>query len=256
MANIPDGNYTAAPDSAAVYEKNNKLVIEVRFNLTDENGTPYNPNISRSKRYWVTNNAGSLNTKIIEQIKKWCTAWDGTDPWWFTEAANVQAVGLVEVVIKTESYTNQTTGETKPWQDIEWVNPIGGGGYAPVANGDKATIMAKYGAMFRSGASAVPKPVSAASLKKPTAPTAPVRAAAPARPVPAAKAAPKYANGLDGQGQVWDAYCAETEGKVPNAERDDAWFAALDKIAPGRDQADLSGEDWGKVAAELGVQPF
>lgn len=248
--NIPDGKYTAIPESAAVYEKNEKLVLEVRFALTDQTGTAYEPKILRSKKYWLTNKMGSLNTKVIDQIKKWATAWDGSDPYWFTEGTNFADCGQVELDIRTSTYTN-ANGEAQNWQDVEWVNPIGGSGAKTIASGDKASIMAKYGAMFKANAAATPKPVSASAL-----PSRP--AATPSRPAPAARPAStaKHANGLQGQGVVWDEYCASLEANVTSAERDDKWFAALDKVAPGKDQADMTGEEWDKVADELGLPPF
>lgn len=248
--NIPDGKYTAIPESAAVYEKNEKLVLETRFTLADQTGTAYKPKISRSKKYWLTNKMGALNTKTIDQIKKWAPAWDGLDPYWFTEGTNFADCGAVEIVIKTSPYTN-SNGETVNWQDIEWVNPIDGGASAPIASADKASIMAKYGAMFKAASASTPKPVSLSAL-----PSRP--AAAPSRPAPAARPAStaKHANGLQGQGVVWDEYCASLEANVTSAERDDKWFATLDKVAPGKDQADMTGEEWDKVADELDLPPF
>lgn len=256
MAKIPDGKYTAAPNTAAVYEKNNKLVLELSFHLTDEGGNLYEPKIERSKRFWLTNNAGAINTKTIEQIKKFSPAWDGTDPYWFLEGENFAGCGLVELVLASRPYTNNNGGTTN-WQDVDWVNPLGGsGGKQPVASADKASIMAKYGNMFKAAAGAAPKPVSAASLKKPAAPAAApaARPAMPSRPVPAAQAEARFRAGLEGQGEVWEAYSNACDAKqMPSAARDEAWFTAIDEIAPGKNQQDFTAAEWDQVAAKLNV---
>jgi len=133
-----------------------------------------------------------------------------------------------------------------------------------VQSGDKAAIMAKYGAKFKAAAQANPTPVSAASLaaKKSApvakaAPTAPAAPAAPTRPAPTAPTAPvkAYKAGIEGQAQVWDEFC----GEHPNDAQDalsTAWFTALDEVVPGKDQADLTSDEWKCVADKLGIMPF
>ena len=123
MANIEDGNYNALPDVAAVYEKNDKLVLECRFALCDANGNVYEGVPRQSKKYWLTSADGAINTKTIAQIRKWATGWDGADPFWFcaqenpdgtVTPGNFEACGMVEVVLKTEPY-QASDGTTKTW---------------------------------------------------------------------------------------------------------------------------------------------
>ena len=260
--NIQDGVYTAVPSVAAVYEKNDALKLEIHFTLCDDQGNAYMQTgtdgneypMEKYKYYNLVNAQGAVNTKVVESICKW-SKWDGCDPFWWTEKANVEAIGMVEVTLATQTYQGKT------YQNIEWVNEIGHsqkyGGGKITESGDKAAIMAKYGAKFKAAFGGKVKPAAPAA-KKPAPAAAPAaRPAAPAaRPAPAPKApAPKpktagYADGTDGMNAVW----GEFEAANPNAkqaELEERWFAAIDKHSDGKDQQDMTGEQWGKVAAEL-----
>ena len=266
MANIEDGSYNALPDVAAVYEKNDKLVLECRFTLCDENGNAYEGVPKQSKKYWLTSADGAINTKTIAQIRKWATGWDGTDPFWFcpqenpdgtVTPGNFETCGMVEVVLKTEPY-KASDGTTKTWQQIDWVNPLGGGS-KPIASGDRVSIMAKYSAKFKAAA-AMSGHLAAPSA---TITTAAARAGAVTRPpqgAPAApvarptvpKAAPKNPGipaGLKGQDIVWDKFVASLPDNTGDKERDEQWFALVDKVGKGKDQADFTSADWANAVA-------
>lgn len=281
MSNIEDGNYNALPDVAAVYEKNDKLVLECRFALCDANGNVYEGVPRQSKKYWLTSADGAINTKTIAQIRKWATGWDGADPFWFcaqenpdgtVTPGNFEACGMVEVVLKTEPY-QASDGTTKTWQQIEWVNPIGGGGAKPIASGDRASIMAKYAAKFRaaaamSGQVARSATISTAAARTGTAPSATITTAAgrttrsatistaassaPAGAVARPPQAPQKAGipaGLKGQDIVWDKFVASLPENIKDAERDEKWFALVDKVGKDKDQADFTSADWANVVA-------
>ena len=268
MANIEDGNYNALPDVAAVYEKNDKLVLECRFALCDANGNVYEGVPRQSKKYWLTSADGAINTKTIAQIRKWATGWDGADPFWFcaqenpdgtVTPGNFETCGMVEVVLKTEPY-QASDGTTKTWQQIEWVNPIGGGA-KPIASGDRASIMAKYAAKFRaaaamSGQVARSATISTAAARTGAASSAPAGAVArrpQARPPQAPqKAAPQKAGipaGLKGQDIVWDKFVASLPENIKDAERDEKWFALVDQVGKDKDQANFTSADWANVVA-------
>lgn len=248
--NIADGVYNATITAAAVYEKNG-LKLELHLSLCDENGNGYTQTGSDGKEYplekrmfyTLISNEGAVNTKVIDFIKAWAPAWDGVDPFWFTDVANTDAIGMVECTLKTEP---DYKDPKKSYQNVKFINELGhaanhGGGSKPVQSGDRAAIMAKYGAKFKAAAQATMKPVAASALKKP----APV----------AAKNTRSYQDGLAGQAEVWDAYCKEHPGDSSDA-LSTAWFAALDEIAPGKDQADLTGAEWNSVAEKLQIMPF
>lgn len=264
--NIQDGVYTAIPSVAAVYEKNDALKLEIHFTLCDDQGNAYTQTgtdgneypIEKRMYYALVSKDGAVNTKVIEYLRAWACGWDGADPFWFTEQNNLAAIGMVEVTLKTEPAWNDPQ---KTYQNIKFVNPVGhaathGGGKSEVASGDKAAIMAKYGAKFKAAFGSRVKPAAPAAKKPaPAAAGAARPAASAARPSPASKAAPKpkaagYADGTDGMNAVWD----EFEAANPNAKRaelEERWFAAIDKHSDGKDQQNMTGEQWGKVAAEL-----
>ena len=268
MANIPDGVYCAQPLTAGVYEKNNALVLETRFTLCDEQGNAYtqtgsNGNeypIERSKRHYLISKTGAVNTKVVEMLQKWAKAWDGIDPFWFADANNLASIGMVKVTLETDAYT-ASDGTQKTYQGISFINALDDvrSSNRAIESGDKAAIMAKYGAKFKAAFGGKPKAVAPAAAKpaKPAAakPAAPVRPAAPARPAPAptapAPAAPAYANGIDGANAAWDAVGA-AHPNMAQKEIEDKWFATIDSICPGKDQADISGAEWAQIVEHFG----
>lgn len=265
MAKIADGVYNATITAAAVYEKNG-LKLELHLSLCDENGNGYTQTgtdgkeypIEKRMYYTLISAQGAVNTKVIDMIKAWAKDWDGVDPFWFTDAANTDAIGMVEVTLATEPAFNDPN---KTYQNVKFINELGhnanhGGGTKIVQSGDKATIMAKYGAKLKAACGSSPKPVSAATLKKPApankpAPAAPSRPAAPNK----AQDVPRFQAGIAGQTEVWDQFCKEHDGEA-EAKLSEDWFAALDEIAPGKDQADLTSDEWAAVATKLQIMPF
>ena len=270
--NIQDGVYNAIPTVAAVYEKNDALKLEIHFTLCDEQGNAYTQTgtdgkeypMEKYKYYNLVNAEGAVNTKVIEGICAW-SKWDGSDPFWWTDAANVDAIGMVEVTLATQTWQGKT------YQNIEWVNEPGHsakhGGGKITESGDKAAIMAKYGAKFKAAFGGKPKAVGTAPKAAPrpqgasAAPARPTPAPAPKAPqraVPAAPAeAPAYPDGMDGANKVWDEFSTANES-MPQAELQERWFAAIDRHSDGKDQQDMTGEQWALVAADLadGDMPF
>ena len=267
--NIQDGVYNAIPTVAAVYEKNDALKLEIHFTLCDEDGNAYTRTGTDGKEYPIekykycnlVNAQGAVNTKVVEGICAW-SKWDGSDPFWWTDAANVEGIGMVEVTIKTQSYNGKT------YQNIEWVNEPGHSakhsGGKITESGDKAAIMAKYGAKFKAAFGGKPKAVPTAKKPAPAAApkAAPVAKAPPAKTRPAPKAPPAkaeaaYPDGMDGANKAWDEFSTANES-MPQAELQERWFAAIDRHSDGKDQQDMTGEQWALVAADLadGDMPF
>jgi len=260
MTNIQDGIYNAVPVTAAVYERNEKLQLEVHFNLVDERGTPFTQTgtngreypIEKRKYYVLVTADGAVNTKTIDYIKEWASGWDGSDPYWFTDAANLAHIGMVEVDLRSKPGFSDPT---KVYQNIEWVNRLGhnasrAGAKKEVASDDRAAIMAKYGAKFKAAAGASVRLVAAA--------------AAPARVAPqashAAPSATAYEAGMKGQAAVWDEYSnAATAKGIKQADIESGWFAAIDAVTgdgkegSGKDQMDITGEEWGRIADRLAL---
>ena len=283
-SNIQDGVYNAIPTVAAVYEKNDALKLEIHFTLCDEEGNPYTQTgsdgneypIEKYKYYTLVNAQGVVSTKTIEGITKW-SKWDGTDPFWWTDTANVDAIGMVEITLTTQTWQGKT------YQNVEWVNEVGHaashGKSTITESGDKAAIMAKYGAKFKAAFGGKPKVVPGVkkAVPSPAAKPAPAAKAAPkptpaARAAPAAKAAPKptpaaraakpapkaapaqaaaeYPDGTAGSNAGWDAF-SEANKNAKQSDLEERWFEAIDKHSDGKDQQDMTGEQWANVAAEL-----
>ena len=178
---------------------------------------------------------------------------------------------MVEVTLATQTWQGKT------YQNIEWVNEPGHSakhsGGKITESGDKAAIMAKYGAKFKAAFGGKPKAMHPASArfaapaspsgdmtaKKPapaaTPKAAPVAKAPPAKTRPAPKAPPAkaeaaYPDGMDGANKVWDEFSTANES-MPQAELQERWFAAIDRHSDGKDQQDMTGEQWALVAADL-----
>ena len=269
MANIQDGVYNAIPTVAAVYEKNDALKLEIHFTLCNEDGNAYTQTgtdgkeypIEKYKYYNLVNAQGVVSTKVVEGICAW-SKWDGTDPFWWTDAANVDAIGMVEVTLKTAPAYNDPS---KTYQNIEWVNELGHsakhGGGKITESGDKAAIMAKYGAKFKAAFGGKPKAMPTAkavpTAKKPAAAAPAAKSAPAARPAPKAAAPAAYPDGMDGANKAWDEF-ESANPDMPKGELEERWFAAIDRHSDGKDQQDMTGEQWALVAADLadGDMPF
>lgn len=262
MNNIQDGVYNAIPTVAAVYEKNDSLRLEVHFTLCDENGNAYTQTgtdgkeypVEKYKYYSLVNAQGAVNTKVVEGICAW-SKWDGTDPFWWTDAANVDGIGMVEVTLKMQTYNG------KSYQNVEWVNELGHsakhGAGKITESGDKAAIMAKYGAKFKAAFGGKPKTVPTAGKPAPAAApkTAPVAKTVPTPTRPAPKTAPAktacpYPDGMDGANKAWDEFNAANPDAT-QSDLTDRWFEAIDKYSDGKDQQDMTGRQWAQVMAEL-----
>ena len=73
----------------------------------------------------------------------------------------------------------------------------------------------------------------------------------PKAPPPVKKAPPAAAQGVVSSLEAcWEALCK----KHPDELREkvsERWFEILERVAPGKDQADFGPEDWGKVLADV-----
>lgn len=109
---IPDGTYRGRPVSASCFEKDGRLILDVRFCVTDPStGEPYKKDNGyvweANKRHWLTNADGGFNEATISGIKEWAKGWDPQtfdDFWWFqrpdangTPFGNLAAIGEVEL---------------------------------------------------------------------------------------------------------------------------------------------------------------
>ena len=268
--NIQDGTYAARPGQARVYENDNgSLVLCMEVQIE---GGPV------LKSYHTLAKAdGTLMTRTIDNLKAW-SGWDGTDPFWFAD--NDLTGFAVEVVIENQP---GRTDPTRMYPTVKWVNPPGGGGGGGLAeSGDRRTILAKYGGKLRANAGGVPaavRPVAAgavpAVVPRPAGSAAalPVSAPRPGQsgwvpsvaPVPGGRTmggaalppplpvAPRplpavpvpLAPRASDMNVCWGLMC-DLCGKMPKAQLEQEWFAAVG-IIEGKDQADMTPEEWGRV---------
>ena len=76
---IPDGTYTGRPTTASCYEKDGRLILDIRFAVKDpktgtwyvkDNGYEWDP----TKRHWLTSKDGGFNEATINGLRAWCSA--------------------------------------------------------------------------------------------------------------------------------------------------------------------------------------
>ena len=260
---IPDGTYRGKPTTASCYEKDGKLILDVKFAVIDPNtGETYKKDNGyeweAQKRHWLTNKDGGFNEATINGLKEWTKGlWvpaSFKDFFWFQEPvngvpfANLVAVGEVELNFQIDKMGNQQL----------WVHDPnrakGSGRTAYVPEGgltDAAQLQAKWGAKAKALFASTPKkvgataPMAANSASMPSAPSAPVNvpSAAPTRPaaIPtrptAANSAPvadwsQYPQTMDG---AFAYFCASLSEKYESAKHDEKWFAIYDSVSNGKD---------------------
>lgn len=183
----------------------------------------------------LVNKDGAVNTKTTDKLKQ-IFGWDGCDPF---ELVDKDCAGLqFEVTVEDEQCTD---GKTRP--KVKYIDPLGssnGGGMKP--SGDRAAILAKYGAKFRAvaGGSA---PRTPARTPTPAAPKAP-----PAPPPPPPATPPEPAAAPSTMMDAWSALCETAKG-LPKEAIDKIWHGALNQIAKGRRQTELTAAEWGQIRA-------
>lgn len=207
----------------------------------------------------------------IKNLRK-AFAWESADPFDLESAA----VGTeFDAVGGLEDYDPENTGSpVKIWK-VKWINPKGASAKMPdkVALADRKAILTKFGGKLKAMLAATggkvetkpavkaapaaqaeipltPKPATAAAPAK-----VPPRAAAGGPPSRKPAAAPAVvAPAVSSQEEVWTRFEAASanSGKSPD-ELGTLFWSITDKIKPGSDGSDLTPEEWGKVAEELGV---
>jgi hypothetical protein len=255
---IQDGTYAARPGQARVYENDKgSLVACIEMHI---DGGPVLKSF-----HTLAKADGTLMTRTIDNLKAW-SGWDGTDPFWLTDN---DLTGIpVEVVVENQPGMSDPT---KMYASVKWVNPPGGGGSGMAENGDRRAILAKYGAKLRAnaggvavGAGAPPRVRNSecgtrnggVSTAKGTremgnvprggaeAQRGGVAMPPPAGPVPRPPAAATPAKTSD-MNTCWGLMC-DLRQKMPKAQVEQEWFAAVG-IVEGKDQADMTPEEWGRV---------
>lgn len=266
---IPDGTYVGKPTTASCYEKDGKLILDIRFAVKDpQTGAWYKKENGYDwevlKRFWLTSADGAFNEATIKGLKEWAKGWEPRsfdDFYWFQSAdeegtpfGNLAAVGEVELNFQTKD------GSQSVWvHDPNRPKGAGRTGYVPEgANTDRATLMAKWGSRAKALFASAPKKVatttaqttrqtaqvasapSAGVVASPSAPARPAAAPAPVRHVAKPSDFPQDANG------AFSFFCArlkEHGETYQSAKHDGKWFDVYDKAAEGKDPDELTQQE-------------
>lgn len=205
MLKIQDGAYLAHLAGAQVkLTTTNKLMVAFRWELAEGLGEIIG--------YSVLSQAdGSLNSKPIEYIRRWCPEWDGVDPYWFEEhLAELRAIEVKLSIRNEPSYRDASVIVPR----VVWVNPAK---WSPKPTKTPPEVYDPdnlLGELKVLGAA----PEFDLSVVEPT------------------------------MSDVWSAY-AYLCRKIPLAKRDACWIAKVHELVPNKDQIDFTVEDWGKVLA-------
>ena len=276
---IPDGTYAGRPTTASCYEKDGRLMLDVRFAVKDpatgewfrkDNGYEW----EIMKRHWLTSQDGGFNEATINGLKEWANGWNPQsfeDFYWFqspdangTPFGNLAAVGEVELNFTHDRNGNQTVFVHDPSRP----RAAGRKAYVPDgATSDAATLAAKWGARAKALFASTPKKVAAIAQAAPktpatpsaapagvsATPTAPARpAGVPARPAAKTEADPdgwdRFPHTCDGAFQY---FCSTLGEEYSSAKHDAAWFAAFDAAANGKDPDQFEEADAKRLFAEI-----
>lgn len=242
--NIQDGTYAARPGQARVYE-NDKGSLVLCIEVQIEGGPVL------KSFHTLARADGTLMTRTIDNLKSW-SGWDGTDPFWFLD--NDLSGIAVEVVIENQP---GITDPTKMFPSVKWVNPVGGGSGGLAESDDRRSILAKYGGKLRANAGGTPVGAGAparsmSEVRGPKSETAgsltevqrTQRTAVPC-PAPVRPAVRSAARKVSDMNTCWGLMCDLCK-KMPKPQVEREWFAAVG-IIEGKDQADMTPEEWGQV---------
>ena len=224
------GDYPARAIRSTLYEnQKGSLIAAIELAVAD-NGAEV------SKTFFLTlataDNGVSL--KAVARGRACFPAWDGQDPTWF-DGENVAGQDLSVTI----EHAPDREDPSKMWDNAAWINPPGGRVSQLPTSGDKRTIVAKWGAKFRAAAGGAP--VTSKPGPKPAAPTMPKTP--PTRPNPAPAA-------TSDSEACWAALAAANPGK-DEQDLSETWFLELEKSAPGKQSADITPAEWGKVLASI-----
>jgi len=266
---IPDGTYSGKPSTASCYEKDGRLILDVRFMVRDPaTGAWYKKdngyNWEATKRFWLTSKDGAFNENTIKGLKEWAKGWNPagfSDFYWFQQPdangvpfGNLAAIGDVELNFVTDNTGSQTIWVHDPDR------PRGNGRTAYVPEGaqaDAATLTAKWGAKAKALFASTPKKIGAGAPQThaggvPAPAPAGTPAPAPTRPAPVPvrpaasdfKVEPQPWADFPQTGDGAFAYFCSKLGEPYNSgKHDERWFSIYDGAIQGKDPDQLTHQD-------------
>lgn len=224
---IPEGTYPAVATAASVWESE-KGALMITFQFALDAGDPINGS------QCIVQKDGTISEITVNTLKK-CFAWDGLDPFWLEDPANL-ADKPVDLVIEHEEWKG------KPRAHVRYINAPGDG--IP-ASADRKKVLAKYGARFRalSGGATVATPPKRATPPPPPAP----KVVAPPRPTLGAGGGPTAT-----MEEAWAVLCdAEKASGKDRDELADLWSDAIGSLMGDKPQSDFTPQDWGRLASHF-----
>jgi len=202
-------------------------------------------------REWVELNDGTLSEKCVKRLRACFPSWDGD----IGSLEQGHCCRGVAVLVTVENEQDRTDA-TKWWTRTRYMNPPGGACSGAATLPDKesrATLVSKYGARFRAlaGGSQLAVGSRQSAVVPPKAPPpAPRPPAPPARSTGSGQAPAAVSNLED----CWEALCKRHPDEL-REQVGERWFALLARVVAGKDQADFTSEDWGRVMVEIAL-PF
>ena len=240
---IENGKYPAQPTGRVEVgeHENGCLIAKMEFDLGEGR--------TISNTFWLTTKDGGVNTRSIETLKE-IFGWDGADPFWLEDHAAEFVDVSVQLVIENHTFTGRD-GVERIAPEVKWVNPTGGGmGGAQVANGDRTSLLAKYGAKLRAVSGGTPvskKPVpQSAPQKQPDLPS-PVAPGAMGDKPPVT---PKKAVLPSDMNACWKALTDAMANK-PRTEVEAKWFEIIKAVHGDKQQPEYTPGDWGMIMDQL-----
>ena len=249
-----EGLFHAYPVAIGLGEtRENKLLQAViQYRLTEELGDQgfvdcSGENLEITGYHCLEKKDHSLNEATISSLKA-ALSWDGRDPFWMQDNADVLAQQPVQVRLAFEEFNG------KPNLKVQFLNPYGSqrGGVPKADDEFRRSVSNRMGAKFRAQAGGTPanppkpagKPVAPAAPKPATPPAAP----APAVTAPPAPAAPPASATMQ---QAWDEFVKHCTGdKWDQQAIEKEWFRILADLFPGKQPEQLTPADWGVMLAE------
>ena len=222
---LEHGVAETGPNSLATFVCRFQLVQE----LISGQWEPVEEDFDITGYFYLEKRDGSLNTVIIDQLKK-AFGWDGRDPFWLqdTDFSGLQ----VQIKLGWERWNNQDRLKVQ-WIDAEDATPLG----VPQADENvRRSIASRLGAKLRANAGGTPAPAPRPGGNGPTQPPKPA-------PGPASRPAAPPAGGATMQ-QAWEAFVKAQPQGSSQEQLEREWFRILGEMFPGRQPEQLTPQQW------------
>ena len=231
------GTHIARTYDVSVYEnEKGTLVFAAHFETA--------PQTSIVGYQSLTTSDGALNEKAINNLKS-VYGWDGLDPFWLAEN-DLSAIDI-EIVVEERPGRDDPN---KKFKNVAWINKPGtGGGAREIPQGDKASIVSKYGARFRALSGGSSNGAKSAGRMAPAAKTAPPAKTTPRPPPPPPPS--RKAKKVATMQEAWELFCSTADGKIREEDINGEWYGCIKKVTGGKEQHDCDENDWGLIVEEM-----